>query len=42
MGNEGRKRVRDEYLWEKKGDRLDALYASVLSTAANSASPSLV
>jgi glycosyltransferase involved in cell wall biosynthesis len=30
MGNEGRKRVREEYLWEKKGDRLDALYASVL------------
>ena len=31
MGEAGRERVRDEYIWEKKGDRLDALYASVLS-----------
>jgi len=30
MGQVGRERVQREYLWEKKGDRLDALYASVL------------
>jgi glycosyltransferase involved in cell wall biosynthesis len=30
LGLAGRERVRREYLWEKKGDRLDALYASVL------------
>ena len=30
MGHAGRERVQREYLWEKKGDRLDALYASVL------------
>ena len=30
MGEAGRERVRREYLWEKKGDRLAALYASVL------------
>ena len=30
LGQAGRERVQREYLWEKKGDRLDALYASVL------------
>jgi glycosyltransferase involved in cell wall biosynthesis len=30
MGEAGRQRVREVYIWEKKGDRLDALYASVL------------
>jgi glycosyltransferase involved in cell wall biosynthesis len=34
MGEAGRKRVRDEYIWEKKGDRLEALYASVLVNTA--------
>jgi glycosyltransferase involved in cell wall biosynthesis len=34
MGTAGRQRVRDEYLWEKKGDRLDELYASVLNDTA--------
>jgi glycosyltransferase involved in cell wall biosynthesis len=34
MGEAARERVRDEYIWEKKGDRLDALYASVLNNAA--------
>jgi len=34
MGKAGRERVRDEYIWEKKGDRLDALYASVLNNTA--------
>jgi glycosyltransferase involved in cell wall biosynthesis len=42
MAEAGRQRVWDEYIWEKKGDRLDAFYASVLSTTANTASPSLV
>jgi len=42
MAMAGRQRVCDEYIWEKKGDRLDALYASVLSTAPASASPSVV
>ena len=42
MAAAARQRVCDEYIWEKKGDRLDALYASVLSTVANSASTSLV
>jgi glycosyltransferase involved in cell wall biosynthesis len=37
MGEAGRQRVRDEYIWEKKGDRLDAFYASVLNTTATSA-----
>lgn len=30
MGEAGRERAREEYIWEKKGDRLDALYSSVL------------
>jgi glycosyltransferase involved in cell wall biosynthesis len=34
MGEAGRARVRDEYLWENKGDRLDAFYASVLEDTA--------
>jgi glycosyltransferase involved in cell wall biosynthesis len=34
MGEAGRQRVRDEYIWEKKGDRLDAFYASVLDNTA--------
>jgi len=38
MGDAGRKRVRDEYIWEKKGDRLEALYASVLSNGGTTAS----
>jgi glycosyltransferase involved in cell wall biosynthesis len=37
MGQAGRARAEAEYLWEKKVDRLDALYASVLE---NSGSPS--
>ena len=31
MGVAGRERVADEYLWEKKGERLDAILRSVLS-----------
>lgn len=31
MGEAARARVQDEYIWERKGDRLDALYASVLT-----------
>ena len=30
LGDAGRARVREEYLWERKGERLDELYASVL------------
>ena len=30
MGEAGRQRARDEYIWEKKGDQLDTLYSSVL------------
>jgi hypothetical protein len=30
MGEAGRQRAGDEYIWEKKGDRLDTLYSSVL------------
>lgn len=41
MGEACRRRVRDEYIWEKKGDRLDALYASVLKNTARPAQPSL-
>ena len=41
MGEAGRGRVRDEYIWEKKGDRLDALYASVLDNTADPAQPAL-
>jgi glycosyltransferase involved in cell wall biosynthesis len=41
MGEAGRERVRDVYIWEKKGDRLDALYSSVLENAAAAAPPSL-
>jgi len=41
MGQAGRQRVRDEYIWEKKGDRLDALYASVLANTAAPAPKSL-
>ena len=40
-GEAGRQRVRDEYIWEKKGDRLDALYAPFFNTTAAPASPSL-
>jgi glycosyltransferase involved in cell wall biosynthesis len=40
MGEGGRGRVRDEYIWEKKGDRLEALYASVLNETAAQASRS--
>jgi glycosyltransferase involved in cell wall biosynthesis len=31
MGAAGRARVGDEYLWERKGERLDAIFRSVLS-----------
>ena len=41
MGEAGRQHVRDEYLWEKKGDRLDAFYASVLDNTAAPAPKSL-
>jgi glycosyltransferase involved in cell wall biosynthesis len=41
MGEAGRERVRDVYIWEKKGDRLDALYSSVLENVTASAPPSL-
>ena len=41
MGEAGRERVRDEYIWEKKGDRLDALYSSVLDNVATLTPPSL-
>ena len=34
MGDAGRARVRSQYLWERKGERLDALYASVLHNTA--------
>ena len=34
MGEAGRTRVRDEYIWEKKGDQLEAFYASVLTNTA--------
>jgi glycosyltransferase involved in cell wall biosynthesis len=37
LGEAGRRRVGDEYIWEKKGDRLDALYASVLESGGLSA-----
>jgi len=40
MGEAGRERVREMYIWEKKGDRLDALYASVLENV-TAAPPSL-
>jgi len=30
MGEEGRRRVKSEYIWDTKGDRLDAMYESVL------------
>ena len=30
MGHAGRRRVAQEYLWERKGERLDAIYASIL------------
>jgi glycosyltransferase involved in cell wall biosynthesis len=33
MGEAGRARVRAEYLWERKAERLDALYASVIEGA---------
>jgi glycosyltransferase involved in cell wall biosynthesis len=39
LGEAGRKRVEDEYIWEKKGDRLEALYASVLASPARSPVP---
>ncbi len=35
MGEAGRARVRGEYLWENKGERLDELYASVLQSASS-------
>ncbi len=45
MGEAARSRVSDEYIWEAKGDRLDALYASVLADVrvapASIASPAL-
>jgi glycosyltransferase involved in cell wall biosynthesis len=41
MGAAGRERVRDEYIWEKKGDRLEALYASVLNHSATAVSTSV-
>jgi glycosyltransferase involved in cell wall biosynthesis len=41
MGEAGRKRVEDVYIWEKKGDRLDALYSSVLENVTAAAPPSL-
>ena len=31
MGHAGQERVRDVYLWEKKGEQLDAFFASVLT-----------
>jgi glycosyltransferase involved in cell wall biosynthesis len=34
MAQAGRERVRNEYIWEKKGDRLDAFYAAVLNRPA--------
>jgi len=34
MGEAGRARVRDKYIWERKGDQLDAFYASVLDSTA--------
>ena len=42
MGEAGRRRVGDEYIWEKKGDRLDGLYASVLAGPAVQSAPCLV
>jgi glycosyltransferase involved in cell wall biosynthesis len=41
MGEAGRERVRDLYIWEKKGDRLDALYSSVLENVTAAAQPSV-
>jgi len=41
MGEAGRERVREVYIWEKKGDRLDALYSSVLENITAPAPPSL-
>ena len=41
MGEAARERVRDEYIWERKADRLDAFYASVLGKAAAPTPPSL-
>jgi glycosyltransferase involved in cell wall biosynthesis len=41
MGEAGRERVQDEYIWEKKGERLDALYSSVLENVTAPAPPSL-
>jgi hypothetical protein len=41
MGEAGRERVREVYIWEKKGDRLDALYSSVLENVTAPAPPSL-
>jgi glycosyltransferase involved in cell wall biosynthesis len=41
MGEAGRRRVRDEYIWEKKGDRLEALYASVLQNTTTPAAATL-
>jgi glycosyltransferase involved in cell wall biosynthesis len=41
MGEAGKDRVRDVYIWEKKGDRLDALYSSVLEGVTPPTSPSL-
>ena len=40
MGEAGRQRAGDEYIWEKKGDRLDTLYSSVLgNTVAPASTP---
>ena len=41
MSEAGRARVREQYIWQKKGDRLDALYASVLNKSPAPAPPSL-
>jgi glycosyltransferase involved in cell wall biosynthesis len=30
MGRAGQERVRNAYLWEKKGEQLDAFFATVL------------
>jgi glycosyltransferase involved in cell wall biosynthesis len=39
MGEAGRARVRAEYMWENKGDQLDAFYASVLQGRAAQSRP---
>jgi glycosyltransferase involved in cell wall biosynthesis len=39
MGEEGRRRVREEYIWERKGARLEAIYASILRNSRAAAVP---